>query len=151
LRVMIKNSYNASSSVIVKIGAIRMRCMNGMVVADDLIDIRQRHVGDFEIKFPEVDRLWEVFCKNTRRWTELSKIDLPSDVYSAYVNAATEQGIVQLAASKTDSEGTTAWDLYNQFTYHVTHESKASELGKFNRLARVDKWVNDTFELSKVA
>lgn len=151
LRVMVQNSYNTSSSVIVKIGAIRLACMNGMVVADNVLEIKQRHTGDFQLEFPDPDRLWDVFCQNTNRWKELQRIELTESDYDSFVMKAVEEQIIQQAAEKTKTEGHSAWDLYNQFTYHITHESKAAEMGKFNRLARVDKWINEAFDLQKIA
>lgn len=146
LRVYVENSYNSSMSLRVRVGALVLRCMNGMMVPRDIYSMTFRHVGAREIHWPHPEEIIGNFQAEGKKWNTYAKNDL-GDKYQEYADKAVQDQIVVQKALEAPTLGTTVWDLYNQFTHHITHnESKtASPIGKIARAERVARWFDGNF------
>lgn len=148
LRVYVDNTYNAKGSLKVKIGGLCLWCLNGAVNYKGVFDLNVRHTGDAEIKFPTPDEVFANFKQTTERFRRLTEVALPAPQYTEYVAKAVEDSVIgEKAAEVLQINEPTAWGMYNAFTYHITHResSRATAIGKVNRLARVDRWFSEQF------
>lgn len=148
LRVYIQNAYNATRSLIFRVGALRLVCLNGMIAPKDVFSITARHTIDMkDIEFPNPQQVLMGFQKMVKSCGELANIELSDDEVKTYAIRAVEENIVSEKALSAPREDNTAWGLYNQFTYHINHNesNKATQLGKLNRLDRVSRWFGETF------
>ena len=150
LRVFIKNAYNGTSKLIVRVGALVLRCLNGMTVPRDIFSVAVRHIGENmleRVSFPNPERVLNVFNQEGKKWKRYSEIELIESDYSAYIEQAIKENIIQQNVTNAPCEGHTVWDMYNQMTYCITHMSKANPIGKILRLDRVGNWFNDRFHV----
>lgn len=147
LRVFIENAYNASRSLIIKIGGMRLKCFNGQAIAGSFFEFKQRHTGEVSLEFPDPDDVFNAFKLATTRWKELKQRELSPKDYTLYAEKAVEEHIIQkpVLSNLCREKDQTAWGLYNDFTYHISHESKAKAFGKIARQERVDKWFSKEF------
>lgn len=148
LRVYAENSYNAKSSAKIQIGALRMVCMNGMVMPRSAIALNIRHTGIPEIKFPEVASVLDIFRSSVSKMQEYSNIDISRSDYRNIAEEAVTEGVVTERALLGLKESGSAWDLYNTFTYDITHRESehASYIGKVKRLNKVSQWFDTRFQ-----
>ena len=152
LRLFTGNSYNSSKKVSVRLGALILSCLNGAVSYRELLDISFKHTKDLtEIEWPTEDAVMGAFRRQVGDWNKLSKIRLAGTARDHVIEAALNKGVIPERAldSNHGRKGDSAWDLYNEFTYYITHDEKksASPLGKINRLARVDRFFDKLNEL----
>ena len=145
MRVYIQNSYNAKTAVIIKVGGVVMSCMNGMVSHKDVFYSRTRHSLGQEVVFPNPELVLDSFHNSCGRWSQLQEMDLnPVDAEELELKAI-ELGVMPKGVNKTSTQIRNAWDLHQKFTYHITHVSKASGVGKLRMLNHVSKWFDDIF------
>ncbi len=150
LRVYAESSYNGKQAIKVRIGGLRLVCMNGLMQPNDIFSLNVKHTGDVEFKFPEPEEIMERFTKTIHTLSGYSQMELGSEKIREYAEMAVNEGVVvERAVKAIKDEDRTVWDLYNHFTYHITHNesSKASYLGKMNRLNRVASWIEEKFPL----
>ena len=144
LRVFVQNSYDASSAVKVRIGALRLACLNGMVVANNAYSYSHKHKGVIDIELPSVDSVLNGLEERTDFWRKLVGLEIQDQDNDRIRNIFIEKKLVPQSVEI--DTATTAWDLYNNYTYHITHDSKRlSPLGTIHRLSSVDKIFNEQF------
>lgn len=147
LRFYIDSSYNAKSSNKLRIGGLRLACLNGMVSpTSDVYSISARHTGEnTAIVFPEKELLLSNFERTVKDLARLTTIEYTTVDYQKKLIEAVDNNIISEAAINNikDNERT-AWDMYNRFTNHITHNesAKASYINKINRLSKVAKWFD---------
>jgi hypothetical protein len=148
LRVYAENSYNAKSSAKLQVGALRLACMNGMVMAKTAVALNIRHVGHPEVKFPDINSVWQKFTASTNTMQEYTKLSLGYNDFKSIAEEAVKEGVGTERALQSIKDGGTVWDMYNMFTYDITHREseKASYIGKVKRLNRVSQWFEDRFQ-----
>lgn len=142
LRVYVENSYNGKSSAKIRIGALRLKCLNGMMLPHDVFSLSVKHAGKIEIEFPNPEDVLDRFRSSVSSLSVYKETNLTYEKYTRFVEDAVEFGLVNKTALD-KPPGQNAWDLYNQFTYNITHESKMSELSKINKLNRVALWMEE--------
>ncbi|NDC22556.1 MAG: hypothetical protein EBZ49_00275 [Proteobacteria bacterium] len=140
MRVYIKNAYNASMSVQFRVGALVLKCLNGMMSSKDMFSMTFRHTGTKGIEFPDPDSVIYGFQKSVESWKNLTDITWTPEVYREQLQRAINNNVIPKAVENVLSEGHSAWDLYNQMTYYVTHKSKASGIGAVRNLDRIADW-----------
>lgn len=148
LRVFVENTYNARGSIKVRLGGIRLVCMNGMVRHSDVFNLSVKHTGEAKIDFPPIERVMQTFQSTVNQYKQYAGMELTADAYKGSAEAAVRNHIVPASAIENipDTERT-VWDLFNRFTYHITHKetSRSTGAGKITRLNRASKWIDDTF------
>jgi len=154
LRVHIENAYNGTKCLRFKIGGINISCLNGMVAFEDFFNISIRHTGSYNLDFPEAGEVFDAFKAKCSGWDSYGKIMLNPNTYGDYVLKANEEYVIPEKLSKAlvtnAAPERSVWQLYNDFTYYVTHDSKASPVGKVNKLNRIDKWFSQNFSVGAV-
>lgn len=148
MRVYVENTYNAKGSLKVRLGGLRLVCLNGMVRAQDVFNLDIRHIGEPDITFPDPDIIFDRFNSTMKDFRRLTEIDLTEEEYRNFGQAAKDDGVItEKSLSAIDGKDGSAWSLYNDFTYHINHmeSAKATQIGKLNRLNRVSSWFDDKF------
>jgi hypothetical protein len=145
MRVYIHNAYNGSSCLKFRVGALVLKCLNGMLVSKDIFNVSYRHQGEQEIKFPDPAMVYASFVTATKQWGEYSSDLLTLNSYSEYLYKASQAKLIPEKVAKALPAGESVWDLYNQITYHITHETKATKIGVINKLSRTAEWFENTF------
>jgi hypothetical protein len=151
LRVYMENSYNKMKSLRFRIGGLRLKCLNGMVAAKDIFDLCFRHMKGQVISFPTKEEVLASFRVSTRKWEGLAQAELSQPEYKIFaeqlvnIEGLMPKGFLDKGLFTEEADKLTAWGLYNDATRFITHVSKASDIGKVNRLARVDEWFGRTF------
>lgn len=155
-RAYVENSYNTKRAIKIRVGALVLACMNGMIIPKGEFDVSIRHdtrnAIDWDTVFPKPEQLLSTFSNEVSKWNLFAGLSLTENSYTAFAEKALNDGIVTdraLTGVDRDKEYT-AWALYNRFTYDITHQEsgKASYINKVNRLARVARWMDNNF-LSK--
>lgn len=153
LRTYATNSYNTTTPFEFQVGALVLKCLNGATVMDALFSLRFRHIGEAqEITFPKPELVFDAFKKQGEIWAEWS--DVP--VRKTWIKSMVEQGFaLQLMTKKSYQENVayfdgadTVWDLYNAFTYVITHSKRARESGKLTRFDRLNALFSNEFKVA---
>lgn len=149
LRVYVENSYNSQRSVRVRIGALVLSCMNGMVSDKGLFNFSFRHVGSETIKFPDPDEVLMTFNQETKFWQMLGDVrgKKPSAFEPLFMGAIS-RGLLTNQQNKALAERypapETLWDFNQAITYATTHMTpKLSPIGRLTRLERLAKWMSE--------
>lgn len=156
LRLYFVNSYDTSCSISTSIGGLRLVCTNGMVVRGAEYNTRYRHSSSFiengkliNVELPKPENVILSFKNGFEDWRRFSQINLDNDAVEAYRQRAIDDGVISSTIEKKapDLEEQTAWGLYNNFTWYITHAEKstASQLGKMTRYNKVANWFNEVF------
>jgi len=152
LRVYVENSYGDMESAKLRIGGLVLKCLNGMVMPKDMFLLNVTHKGDTAIQFPEPEDVLITFENSVHRINKLTNVALPKSEYLIFGGKGIEAQLVpeKILGKIRNKEGT-AWDLYNDFTYYVTHDStRSTAIGKLNRLGRISNWFEEQFNETKI-
>ena len=149
LRTYSTNSYNTTTNFEFQLGAMVLRCLNGATAFDDLFHLRFKHVGTEAIRFPKPELVIEAFQKQGRAWEAWAETEVTRPQLKMLVDDGFK---LQLMSRRSYQENEsyftgadTVWDLYNSFTYVITHANKVRESGKINRFDRLNGLFNHTF------
>ena len=89
IEIVLFNSHNRSVSFQLKIGIFRLVCANGMVVGDDFMEYKQRHIGfDFENLYSQIKQIQEMSNKLTDKIDVWNRINLTRTEQQFYANNA---------------------------------------------------------------
>lgn len=133
-RLMLRNSYDKTSALTFTLGALVLKCTNGLVVpGNGGLSFHGSHTGDLRGNFDQfLSGLAKIEAGLASRMLEhYSSLDklVPSEIGREIIKRATgERMIGQIAAYWTDGIGrdgrSTAWNLYNGITQYLTHDFK---------------------------
>lgn len=132
--LILQNSIDGSTRFGFRIGAMRLICLNGMTSAVTFSSIFTKHTSgvDFDaILASGSDALHQFEERSIPTWkhmmvTPLNKefaIQQLTDKKLGIPDMVNKRVIELTREDSTD----TLWDLYNKYTYHLTHEYKGSE------------------------
>lgn len=144
LRINVINSYNSTTSLQIKMGAMVLKCLNGMSVFDELFDVRFRHLGDdWAVQLPKPDLVMTAFREASKTWDTWAHLELDDQMRSNIVESANRLHLVSKRSFDSlrwhFDQAKTAWDLYNAFTYAITHGSnRVQQTGRLNRYDRLN-------------
>lgn len=153
LRCYSINSYNATSLFEFRLGAMVLKCLNGATAFDGMFNLKFRHTKNAVIDFPDPEVVVAAFEQQGNAWKTWAN----TEVKREQVKIMAEEGIKLQIMTKTHYEeaktyfngADTVWDLYNAFTYVITHNNKVKESGKLTRFDRVNALFNN--ELKQIA
>jgi hypothetical protein len=98
---------------------------------------------------PTPDAILAQFAVVVKSWRGLASHKLSNTDWDGLCQAAVDEGIVperalNVSPSTDLSMESTAWKLYNKFTYYVNHSERetASRIGKIRRLERIDRFFS---------
>ena len=149
LRTYSINSYNTTTPFEFKIGGMVLRCLNGATAFDSYFELKFKHVGLHEINFPKPEIVLGAFQKQGATWSRWAD----TGIEGHQIKAMVEDGFrLQLMTRRAYQDNThyfeqaeTVWDLYNAFTYVVTHSTRVQETGKVTRFDRLNNLFNHRF------
>ena len=151
VRVYFSNSYNGKSSLTVRIGGLRLICLNGMVASKDIFQHSYRHSGEINIVMPDRLEVEEALGREGNKWKLWAQTPVLEDNRPAIINDLIidkkifgERQREALQDTWGNQNDATAWGLYNALTNMVTHQSgRLSEMGRIRKLDRVGRYVNE--------
>jgi len=143
LRITVINSYDRATSLTYKIGAMVLRCLNGMTAPRGEFDLRFRHTTGLEdIVLPEPDLVFDAFNAAGRSWQRMSEDEISPRKRSFIIEQAMSLQVVSKKSMVVNQaeydSSTTMWALYNAFTYSITHQFRGQESGRLQRLDRLN-------------
>ena len=130
------NSYDKTWPFIIHLGALRVVCSNGLVMGENFLHLRRRHIyelGRMNVA-EEVGTLLARFNKQAERWKGWADKRLTPRTYTKVLEVMrfgvkATQTIEEKAseeASGMDPDGfpiITAWGLYNVLTWYISHNA----------------------------
>lgn len=134
-RLMLRNSYDKSSSLSFTLGAIVLICGNGAVAPRGKVGFSGHHVGDLDGNFKNflstLGKIEKEFATHLLNYYEGMDKRVPEDIGREIVRRSLgerqEQHIRNLWTRGIGRSGDhTAWDLYNGVTQYLTHEFKGN-------------------------
>ena len=130
------NSYDVTWPFAVTLGALRVLCSNGLVIGEEIFNIRKRHVYELDELHirKSIAIATKKFKKQAEQWVELADIPLHSTTYGKVMESmkfgkgATEeiQQSVDQDASGYNNEDfpvISLWAFYNVLTWYITHRA----------------------------
>lgn len=151
------NTHDGSQAVKLSLGGLRLTCLNGNSVMDAEFNASYRHTGKnieggqiLDLVIPQPEMVMGAFQGAFKDWRQWAVQPLSKDDIGVFKQRAVEEGIITskiLTTPENLLEDYTAWGLYNQFTWQITHGEKdtASPINKMSRLNRVGKWFISNF------
>lgn len=158
LKLFFQNSYRGDASVKLSVAGLRLACTNGMTAHNNEINLSFRHTkthiqeGKFvNLDLPHPESVVSRFKLSAEEWGRLTKIEFTEDELRKLLTDASLEGIIakSILDDTPELEENTAWGLYNQMTYWISHREKESAqmAGKISRLNRIDRWFGEKFPL----
>lgn len=156
LRVYTVNSYDSKSSVLMRVGAMVLKCLNGMVTQGEYMDIRFRHMGQPDIELPDPNLVTREFEKSEDRWGRWASMKITDESFLKTKELLfTSQVISQRAYAQIENDikrSENVWQLYNAFTYSLNHvQTRTKHFGRLNRLQKLDRVFAHVFEGQEAA
>lgn len=132
--LILQNSIDGSTRFGFKVGALRLVCSNGMVAGVSVMNILIRHTSGAD--FGDILRsggraLNSLTAETLPKWRDMvqtpvnyefaikmlsnKKLGIPDKVNKRVIELSRE------------IDTSTLWDLYNRYTFHLTHEYKGTE------------------------
>jgi len=154
LRVIIRNSYDGSGCTQVRVGALVLSCLNGMVRHSGFSDLRIRHTGDAKgrLRFPETSELLEEFDNGWRIWDSYSSRKLREGEYEGTIGVLEKVGALTPSTAREWATGPisgrplTAWGLLQDVTYNLTHQrDRMGEEARLRALTITDRIFAERF------
>jgi hypothetical protein len=153
MRVYVENSYNKSSMLRFRVGGLVLACMNGMVSYRNGFEIAIRHTKkaeeiNWDKVFPTPEKMLMQFHGEIGFANQLASYQMKPVEYCDMAEQAVDEKLIArraLEGIENDNKNS-AWDLYNRFTYDITHQSDARYISKVGRLAKVSRWFKKNFE-----
>lgn len=147
LRLSVINNYGLGMKLIIKLGAMVLRCLNGMTLPSGEFEIAVSHTKQIHsLELPHPDTVDRLFSSAHTKWNEWAERDVTPNQQDYILDQALKMHIVgSKAVHKFENlldpkEGLSFWTYYNNFTNVLTHEVRAqqtSKLGRFDRLNAV--------------
>lgn len=124
--VVIVNSYDGSTSLQFKLGIFRLICSNGLVVGNNILDYRIRHVGEVTSKI--ADTLDIVASK-------LSMVDLQiTQMKETKLNLEAQQNIIQAGLEALDFKQDRSIDLKSLLTTRRIEDAEENVWTFYNKI-----------------
>jgi len=130
------NSYDKTWPFIIHLGALRVVCSNGLVMGENLLHLRRRHIyelGRMNVA-EEVGTLFTRFNQQAERWKGWTEKRLAPRTYTKVLEVMrlgvkatqTIEDKASEEASGLDPDGfpiISVWEFYNLLTWHITHNA----------------------------
>lgn len=148
LRLILTNSYDGSLRYGFIIGAYRLVCKNGLRVGQDIFAVKQKHTSGLNIDgvMNSAKRAVKFFNENTLpKWKAYNSQEIEvKAVLTKIEKSLPERLFKEVSGRLEQTKRTTLWNIYNEFTYVLTHEEKFNK--NFDRNDRVQRKVARVFE-----
>jgi len=141
LQITVKNSYNGSNSLRIIFGALRLVCLNGMVIGQKFMAFAYRHIGEVG-GMADADTIGK-YEDAYKKYIKLFSETLPEIQAMSRAKIAKDGGLFdkkkihipgylleEAEASYKSTEDYTVWGYYNSLTYAITHKMKRESISQ---------------------
>lgn len=147
MALTIKNSYSGHGSLAIIFQAMRLVCLNGMVIGSKFLQFNYRHMGEVG-GFANKDMIEgasaafkhhiKMFGEKTPVISQMAKTEfLPSDTYFNTDFVKMPEYLLDVAQEKFENEQMlSVWGYYNSLTYAITHKQKKEEAANPKQIIR---------------
>lgn len=143
LGIMVTNSYDRSLGLATYLYGLRLICLNEMVFGNEILKLKALHRGDsitdrFTNNITQtINALGEVqrFIKT------LTTAKVPMKLIDTWLESlkiAEKYRRLILRQLRPDIDEITAWELYNAYTYVMTHKARVNYMAKSEQLRRLN-------------
>lgn len=145
LVMIAKNSYNGANTLQMIFGALRLVCLNGMVIGTNFMQFNFRHIGNVRgladmnpIEGEIIEQYSDTYKNYVKQFvgkvpemTAMTKASIPNntDLFDPESTKMPKYLLEEAQASFEQQNGNTVWDYYNSLTYAITHKSKSENPG----------------------
>ncbi|MBT5871986.1 MAG: DUF932 domain-containing protein [Candidatus Latescibacteria bacterium] len=135
LSINMWDSYDGSTSLIVKAGCYRAKCSNGLLIGDTISGVHKRHMGEFDPS-EIIDGImvaietWHKHKTDLDRWarTSLKESDANIALRQFTDTQSLQDRLFALFRAEADYSSTaTVWNLVNALSYWATHTKSRTE------------------------
>lgn len=150
LRIIASNTYDRAGRFTIRVGGLVLKCLNGMTSLTETLNVTYCHSGkeQKDISLPSPEETIHHFKNSMKFWDTLPGIDVRKDDVEEITERVKELAV--LSDRSLDNEKVkdqiikshNAWDLYNAFTYGITHTLKTNSIAA--RVHRTDM-LNQVF------
>tara|TARA_B100000795_G_scaffold257888_1_gene231508 strand:- start:456 stop:1292 length:837 start_codon:yes stop_codon:yes gene_type:complete len=163
LKIMVLNSYDGSWKFMSMVGAVRLACMNGQVIADAFSEYSAKHTRslDIDVAVAKLETALIVYTKNTELWKKYPQSPVTNAQATAiFQKVAGKSDRLELLLEETylkyvNEMGKNLWAVFNTLTDWSSHAKFKNEANKvatiYNREAKVRKAIPMLNELLLVA
>jgi len=152
LQINVINSYNRSTSLEFELGGLVLRCLNGMTMFDEFFHLRYAHLAEsWDRQLPKPEVIMRALQKTEGKLQQWGEQDLDRYQREELVQTGIKLQLFPKRFVEKNihrfNNAETVWDLYNAFTYVVTHGSvRMQQSGKLNRFDRVNRLFRSVLE-----
>lgn len=140
------NSYNTTTPLILRVGCLVLRCLNGATALESIFGLNIKHIGreEPEIVLPPAEAVIAAFHRTGAAWQAYAdNVVGPRDIDRIVEIAKNNYGIVSSRDVDHESARFAAcenlWDIYNAFTYVIGNtRRKIQETSKLSRMDRLN-------------
>lgn len=131
MTMIVRNSYNGKNSLQVILGAVRLVCLNGMVIGTRFMQFAYRHFGsadkiDFEQYRKAFQHHIKLFGTHSPQIVEMARLPVPANNKLFDIETVRmPKYLLNEAQEKFETENDhTVWGYYNSLTFAVTHKMR---------------------------
>ena len=131
--LIVTNSLDGCLKFGFQIGAFRLVCSNGLIAGFSALNISVKHTANIdidEVAHRGEDAMNLFSSKILPMWGEMARTNVPTkyaiDEMLVKKNIIPQKITERAAELAGNNPETTVWDLYNHYTYHLTHEYTGS-------------------------
>ena len=158
LKIMVLNSYDGSWKFMSMVGAVRLACMNGQVIADAFSEYSAKHTRslDIDVAVAKLETALIVYTKNTELWKKYPQSPVTNaEATKIFQRVAGKSDRLELLLEETylkyvNEMGKNLWAVFNTLTDWSSHAKFKNEANKvatiYNREAKVRKvlpWLKE--------
>ena len=153
LKIMVLNSYDGSWKFMSMVGAVRLACMNGQVIADAFSEYSAKHTRslDVDVAVAKLETALIVYTKNTELWKKYPQSPVTNaEATKIFQRVAGKSDRLELLLEETylkyvNEMGKNLWAVFNTLTDWSSHAKFKNEANKvatiYNREAKVRKVI----------
>ena len=153
LKIMVLNSYDGSWKFMSMVGAVRLACMNGQVIADAFSEYSAKHTRslDIDVAVAKLETALIVYTKNTELWKKYPQSPVTNAQATAiFQRVSGKSDRLEVLLEETylkyvDEMGKNLWAVFNTLTDWSSHAKFKNEANKvatiYNREAKVRKAI----------
>jgi len=146
LRMIVRNSYDRTSSFNLRLGLLILSCKNGMVSHRDYFNLKIRHsgAGKLEYRLPDPEYVYDALDQEVANINSFSTSRLEDPdllVWEAKRKGLlTNDGVDYVLGQR--REDSTVWDMLQAFTNFTTHQREVNPIAREALLERTSRYFD---------
>lgn len=154
MQIWLENSYDTTTSIKFILGALRLACANGLIIAERFTSYSQKHTQQFLVSemTNEIVILGDYFNKKIiPQMREMSQVKISQEMseknFRKYeVRKTFPLWLIDEAREKYQKEKNNLWEYYNSFTYAIRDSS--GRIGIKNQIQYSKKAWHEAIKLT---